>query len=416
MAEYHSKFEFLAATVGKLEEATLTAVFVNGLQEKVKAEILVLNPCGLKETMEVASRIETKIHTLTAQSRPIRELPTVQHKHDFKTVFWSPTKPFQTKTPNPIITLQIPNMPHSSTPTNKLNTSHSFTPNRFKRISEKEAQARREKGLCYRCDEKWNPNHQCKNRELNVLLVSEGDKEEKGSDEEEALQGVELSLNSVVGLAEPKTLRLRGEILGVLVVVLIDCGATHNFVSTDLVKKLRLPVTDTTDYGVIIGSGEKVKGSGICKGVVLYLQDLTVVEEFLPLQLGSLDVILGVKWLSTLGVTHNDWKRLTMSFELGGQIVVLKGDPSLNKALVSMKSMVKTISQEKEGVLIELCSLESYEGDPTLGVCVQVKEVIAEFADVFQSPTNLSPQREQDHAIVLKEGTDPIRVRPYRYP
>lgn len=32
----------------------------------------------------------------------------------------------------------------------------------------------------------------------------------------------------------------------------------------------------------------------MCKRVVLIMQDLTIVEEFLPLQLGSSDVILGV--------------------------------------------------------------------------------------------------------------------------
>lgn len=63
-----------------------------------------------------------------------------------------------------------------------------------------------------------------------------------------------------MGLAEPKTLRLRGEILGTPIVVLIDCGATHNFLSADFVEKLKLPITKTSEYGVIGGSGNKLKG------------------------------------------------------------------------------------------------------------------------------------------------------------
>ncbi|KAG8374295.1 hypothetical protein BUALT_Bualt11G0116900 [Buddleja alternifolia] len=41
---------------------------------------------------------------------------------------------------------------------------------------------------------------------------------------------------------------------------------------------------------------------------------------------------------------------------------------------------------------------------------------LEEFQDLFEEPTALPPHRQQDHKIVLKEGTDPISLRPYRYP
>lgn len=65
---------------------------------------------------------------------------------------------------------------------------------------------------------------------------------------------------------------------------------------------------------MVIGSGKKLKGRGVCKGVILKLQNITIVEDFLPLPLGSTDVILGLKWLATLGVTRDDWQNLTMTF------------------------------------------------------------------------------------------------------
>ena len=57
-----------------------------------------------------------------------------------------------------------------------------------------------------------------------------------------------------------------------------------------------------------------VQGVGICKGVKLNLQNLQIVEDFLPLDLGSLDVILGMKWLAVVGKMNVDWKTLTMKF------------------------------------------------------------------------------------------------------
>lgn len=45
-----------------------------------------------------------------------------------------------------------------------------------------------------------------------------------------------------------------------------------------------------------------------------------------------------------------------------------------------------------------------------------LQPVLERFCEVFHMPPGLPPIRERDHYITLKEGTDPISVRPYRYP
>lgn len=72
-----------------------------------------------------------------------------------------------------------------------------------------------------------------------------------------------------MGLSKPKTLKLRGVVEGEEVVVLIDCGATHNFILMDLVEKVKLPISETSNDGVILGNGNLMKGKGMCKGVML---------------------------------------------------------------------------------------------------------------------------------------------------
>ena len=90
-------------------------------------------------------------------------------------------------------------------------------------MTDSEYQRKRERGICYRCDDKWSPGHRCKRKELNVLLTcdEEGITEEEPEPEitpdpelevAELNQVIEVSLNSVVGLTNPKTMKVRGMI------------------------------------------------------------------------------------------------------------------------------------------------------------------------------------------------------------
>ena len=63
-----------------------------------------------------------------------------------------------------------------------------------------------------------------------------------------------------MGLSTPKTMKERGMIGQREVIALIDCGMTHNFISTKLVCDLALPLEGTSGYGVLMGTGAAVKG------------------------------------------------------------------------------------------------------------------------------------------------------------
>lgn len=117
----------------------------------------------------------------------------------------------------------------------------------------------------------------------------------------------ELSINSVVGLTTLETMKTRGSLGNKSVVVLVDCEASHNFISKEVVRQLGLPLSSTTGYGIIMGTGLTVKGQGICKGIKLQLQNVTVIDDFLPLELGILDIILGMQWLRKLGEMQVKW-------------------------------------------------------------------------------------------------------------
>lgn len=243
----------------------------------------------------------------------------------------------------------------------------------------------------------------------------------QGGTSEVEIRKLEISLNSVVGITCPKTMKLVGEIAGQKVVVMIDQGATHNFMSVETVQKLNLPMVHSKGFEVSLGTGDDVQGQGECKSVVLHLPGVTVIEDYLPLALGNSYVILGVQWLEKLGTVSTNWKTQTLKFKLGGDNVTLKGDPSLGRSMISMKAMVKTLKKGGEGYIVECNHLGVNQGQQsfvgkTMETPLYLQPVLKRFQNVFNLPPGLSPNREHDHSINLKEGTDPITVHPYRYP
>lgn len=90
--------------------------------------------------------------------------------------------------------------------------------------------------------------------------------------------------------------------------------------------------------------------------------EVLIRENFLPLSLGNSYIILGIEWLEKLGTVKSNWKLQTMSYQMEGRTVELRGDPSLARTRISLKAMIQTLCKEGGGVLLELNELEAGEG------------------------------------------------------
>lgn len=51
-----------------------------------------------------------------------------------------------------------------------------------------------------------------------------------------------ISLYALTGESEPQTIRVRGQVAGSVLSVLIDSGSKHNFVQMAVARRLKLPV------------------------------------------------------------------------------------------------------------------------------------------------------------------------------
>nr|GEX31237.1 protein ALP1-like [Tanacetum cinerariifolium] len=149
------------------------------------------------------------------------------------------------------------------------------------RISDADRQSRYLKGECYRCGVKYGPGHRCKTDTLKVLEVGE-EFEEQPNNEVEYVAGepkevAEISLHAILGKPHPRTMKVQGMLQSTEVIILIDGGSTHNFISYVLVKDLKLNT-----------------------------------QAVAPL--GEADLVLGIQWLETLNTLQANWKEMFMIF------------------------------------------------------------------------------------------------------
>lgn len=157
---------------------------------------------------------------------------------------------------------------------------------------------------CRHYGERFFSGRRCKTQIFKCLKVEEEDEQEgielegkehhEGQNENQEVQElVKLSLQSIVGLTAERSIKMKGKIGGTEVIVLIDSGATSNFISTELAGAIGLPITETGGFGVSVGNGQIIAGREKCAGVVLAIQGLEIIEEFLLFELGTTNVVLG---------------------------------------------------------------------------------------------------------------------------
>lgn len=173
----------------------------------------------------------------------------------------------------------------------------------------------------------------------------------------------------------------------------------------------------TVEFGVAIGDGRVLAGSGKCEGVKLNIQVIEINEEYLHFELGGTDLVLGYTWLEKLGETRINWGLHLLRFQVDNKWVTLSGDPYLLQEQVSLKTMEKLYDNEEEVVLLELQALFENEKEQASHqvVSLGVHKLLKEFQTVFHMPSGLPPKRSREHTITLQAGTSPINIRPYRY-
>ena len=140
-----------------------------------------------------------------------------------------------------------------------------------RRLSWEEMQRRRAQNLCFNCNDRFTAGHKCLGPRI-LLLEGYGDNDDLLCDEiteeqpagqnHEGSPGPEITLHALMGWTVPKTMRIAARIGAHDVVVLIDSGSTHNFISERMANLLRLPMVPTESFTVRVANGENLRCQG----------------------------------------------------------------------------------------------------------------------------------------------------------
>ncbi|RWV81766.1 hypothetical protein GW17_00056784 [Ensete ventricosum] len=106
---------------------------------------------------------------------------------------------------------------------------------------------------------------------------------------------------TLAGHTNLQTLKIEGFLEQQSVIILIDVGSTHNFMSNKVATHLMLQKEDYNGFEVKVANSQILKCNQKCPRVKLILQEQDVVADFFLIPLDSFDIVLGIDWFSTIG-------------------------------------------------------------------------------------------------------------------
>ncbi|KAF8405168.1 hypothetical protein HHK36_010067 [Tetracentron sinense] len=263
---YKSQFEVLSNRLRGLSESYKLSCFLSGLKDEIRLPVRMLHPNSLSSAFGLAKIQEEYVTSLCGNSRG-------EGNH-------IPFVPLSSGGSNIVVNVNKQVTEQDAVQNYRGNNFKSSFP--IKRVSPLEMKERREKGLCYFCDEKWNPSHHCKKAKIYLMegmeLFDNSEYEVEELTQEVLVSGdcgdkdeetPEISLHAIVGALSPRTMRFSGLEHGCSVVILMDTGSTHNFLDPLIPKKACLKIGNDQLIEVHVANGDRMSSEGMVEGLDL---------------------------------------------------------------------------------------------------------------------------------------------------
>lgn len=338
--------------VSGISEPLLISFFITGLQKDIRRELQFHRPATLMAAFARARAYEARFADGAPQVRP--SFHEVSSFRSGPSMGPTPSQGFSSPSTVDRPTLAKTNQPMTGFHPHSSSTPHSPMPKLpplrtnpalpIRRLTLVELRDKRERGLCYNCDEKFGPNHHCRSKYLLLLGCEEDnttvDEQEEDSDSPgEEVSGDISTLHTLSCQHQGCSLCFFGLYGSKQFQVLIDSGSTHKFIKPALVQQLGLPVTIIPRFRVSTGSGAFLVCQYTYPATSLTLQGIDFTVDLFVLAIEGPDIVLGFPWLQLLGRVSHDYSALTMEFLWQGRQVTIKGESTKLPTPVSLHQL-----------------------------------------------------------------------------
>nr|GEV00451.1 hypothetical protein [Tanacetum cinerariifolium] len=308
--------------------------------------------------------------------------------------------------------------------------SSAVKPNKpFKKLTQQELEEKRDKPLCFYCDQKYVPGHKCSGQLYSLEVIGEI----QGMEEDEDMQLIEegvmstfttslidkpplIPLNALSGENSYRIMRVKAYARKNVVHTLTDYGSTHNFLDWNTNRKLGCKLRKICQLEVYVANGHVMNSLYECKDFSWELQGITYTYDVMIFPLRGCEMVL--KWLSTLGWIRCDFRNLVMEYTYNNRKIVLKGthQATIQWMQDKPKKKGKFVTTELAAMSVCVCPATLMQMEAKNSHSKEVEILLEEFKSVFEMPKNLPPKRTHDHRISLVLNTPSVNVRPYKHP
>ncbi|XP_057746886.1 uncharacterized protein LOC130966135 [Arachis stenosperma] len=417
VSDFYVEFVALANRTHIEPADALRDCFISGLRADIRREVKSQCPPSLMRAVSLARLYEDKFST-SPRNAP-GPATSKSPSHDSST----PVRTFQRNSLPPLLPTpsQKPSLPPPRNP--------------IRHLSPAEIQSKREKGLCYWCDDKFTAAHKCSNRQFMLMQVENDEvdvvvnSEDIVVSEGENLQQLDaevidhhLSYNAMHGASGHSTIRIKAHIGELEIQALIDGGSSDCFIQPRIAKFLNLSIEPAPGVQVVVGNFDIMQVEGRIPLLEVTLQGYKVlVPDVFVLNVAGGDLVIGTTWLKRLRAHIVDYEAAYIRFMHEGSLITVHGEKTNAIAQAEfhhIRRLMHTNSIAEAFTLQLQPHVEVAHSSLTLSddIHPEVVKLLHSYAGVFAQPSGLPPQRRHDHCIPLIKGADPVKVRPYRYP